>query len=228
MVECLYWERTRALAKLFEKYDGPPFCIRLWDGWNWHSPGERTIIVNSVRALLALVDRPSDVTLGEAFVTKDIDVDGDLFSVFDVAEYVFHCPKARRQRILEAIGGGFFGIGEWWKTGRRHSKKRDSNAISYHYDQPVAFYEAWLGKTMAYSCAYFRSTDDTIDQAQTNKLELICQKLRVLPCERLLDIGCGWGSLILHAASRHNVEAHGITIVAAAQSKRRRLRSQSR
>jgi cyclopropane-fatty-acyl-phospholipid synthase len=208
--------REKLLGSLFESYQGPTFAIRLWDGWQWQYPltgiPACTIVVDSPTALRSLVMNPSEVTLGEAFLKKGIDVEGDLFSVFDVAEHVFHCPMGRRQRIFEAIWGVFFGVGEWWKTGRRHSKKRDSNAISYHYDQPVAFYEPWLGSKLAYSCAYFRSPNDTIDQAQTNKLELICQKLRLLPCERFLDIGCGWGSLILHAASRHNVEAHGITI----------------
>lgn len=209
-------QREKLLGSLFENYQGPTFAIRLWDGWQWQFPQRGipvcTIVVDSPAALRSLVMNPSEVTLGEAFLRKDIDVEGDLFSVFDVAEHIFHCPKGRRRRILEAVQGVLFGVGEWWKTGRRHSKKRDSNAISYHYDQPVAFYEAWLGRTLAYSCAYFRSPNDTVDQAQTNKLELICQKLRLLPCERFLDIGCGWGSLILHAASRHNVEAHGITI----------------
>jgi len=209
-------QREKLLGSLFESYQGPAFAVRLWDGWRWQFPPRgipaSTLVVNSPRALRLLVMRPSEVTLGEAFLSKEIDVEGDLFSVFDVAEHVFHCPKGRRQRIFEALWGAFLGIGEWWKAGPRHSQQRDSNAISYHYDQPVAFYEPWLGRTLAYSCAYFRSPSESIDEAQTNKLELICQKLRLSPCERFLDIGCGWGSLILHAALRHKVEAHGITI----------------
>jgi cyclopropane-fatty-acyl-phospholipid synthase len=216
MFDCDQSPRTTALNALFEKYNGPAFRIRLWDGWHWQSSDSGrpvcTIVVHSIDALLSLVDRPSEVTLGEAFISKEIDVEGDLFSVFDVAEHVFHGSKGRQQRMMEAAWGFLLGIGQSWKSGRRHSQRRDCNAISYHYDQPVAFYEPWLGRTLAYSCAYFHSPGEGIDEAQTNKIELICQKLRLSHCERFLDIGCGWGSLILHAASRHKVEAHGITI----------------
>lgn len=204
------------LASLFEGYQGPPFAVRFWDGKQWqHPPNSNpvcTIVINSPNALRALILRPSEVALGEAFIDKEIDVEGDLFSVFDIAEHVFHGRKGNRQRILEAGWGVLSSVSAWCKIGSRHSEKRDSDSISYHYDQPVEFYSSWLGKTLAYSCAYFRTPRDTLDQAQWNKLELICRKLRLQPCERFLDIGCGWGSLVLHAASRHNVEAHGITI----------------
>jgi cyclopropane-fatty-acyl-phospholipid synthase len=208
--------RARSFEGLFEKYDGPPFSVRLWDGWRWISQRMArplcTIVVNSENVLRSLLVRPSEVTLGEAFLSKEIDVEGDLFSVFDVAEHIFRCSRSQRQRVLEIISGVVSGVGQWWKQGGMHSVERDHTAISYHYDQPVEFYRPWLGESLAYSCAYFESADDTIDAAQTNKLELICRKLRLKPGERFLDIGCGWGSLVLHAASRHNVFAQGITI----------------
>jgi cyclopropane-fatty-acyl-phospholipid synthase len=209
-------QRRQIFDTFFERYTGPSFSVRLWDGWRWISParGEPvcTIVLNSPGALQALIARPSEVTLGEAFLEKDVDVEGDIFAVFDVAEHIFECPRSQRQRTLEAITGVFLGIGQWWNRGRTHSVERDHSAISHHYDQPPEFYRPWLGRTMAYSCAYFASPDDSIDEAQENKLELICRKLRLQPGERFLDIGCGWGSLILHAASRHNVHAQGITI----------------
>jgi len=209
-------EREKLLSLLFDGYDGPPFAIRLWDGWRWHSParGEAqcTLTIHSASALRSLLLHPSDVTLGEAFLAKDIDVEGDIFSVFDLAEHVFHCQKGRHQRILEAASGILFGTGTWLKSGARHSQKRDSEAISYHYDQPVGFYQPWLGDSLVYSCAYFESANDGIDTAQDRKLELICTKLRLQPGEHFLDIGCGWGSLILHAALQHHADAYGITL----------------
>lgn len=208
--------RERLLGSLFDGYVGPPFAVRFWDGWLWRqTPGDNadcTIVVNSAEALQSLLLRPSEVTLGEAFLTKNIDVEGDIFSVFDVAEHVFHGPKGRHRRVLEAASGILLGVCAWLKSGGRHSQKRDSEAISYHYDQPVDFYRPWLGNSLVYSCAYFQSVHDSIDAAQANKLELISRKLRLRPGERYLDIGCGWGSLVMHAASRHNVDAYGITL----------------
>lgn len=216
LTESVNTHRESVFHSLFDDYEGPSFAFRLWDGWVWRSParGEPkcTIVVHSANALRLLALHPSEVTLGEAFLAKDIDVEGDLFSVFEVADHVFHCPKGRRQKVLEAVSGLLLGVGEWCRTGGRHSQKSDRAAISYHYDQPVAFYRPWLGKSLAYSCAYFQSDKDDLDTAQASKLELICRKLRLQPCEHFLDIGCGWGSLILHAASRHRVKAYGITL----------------
>lgn len=209
-------QREKLLSSLFEGYEGPGFAVRFWDGWRWqprsNDEPKCTIVVNSANALRSLLLRPSEVTLGEAFLAKEIDVEGDIFFVFDVAEHVFHGPKGRRRRILEAASGLFLGTVAGLASGWRHSQKRDRESISYHYDQPVAFYRPWLGESLVYSCAYFQSPHHDVDVAQASKLELICRKLRLQPGQRFLDIGCGWGSLILHAASRHNVDAYGITL----------------
>ena len=216
MSESLRSQATKILDTLFERYDGPSFSLRAWDGWCWFTPGrgepECTIVFHSEDALRSLLLHPSEITLGEAFLSKEIDVEGDIFSAFDVVEHVFQCARGQRQRILEVVSGVFGGMGHWWRHGKAHSIDRDHAAISYHYDQPVEFYRPWLGDSLAYSCAYFESPAGSINEAQTGKLELICRKLRLQPGERFLDIGCGWGSLILHAASRHNVYAQGITI----------------
>jgi cyclopropane-fatty-acyl-phospholipid synthase len=210
------------LFSLFKEYRGPSFAIRLWNGWHWQSSEKEaptcTVIFHTPEALQLLIARPSEITLGEAFLSKQIDVEGDLFSVFDAIEHVLKCPRGQRQRALEIVAGILTGVQQWWAMGRLHSQGRDRIAISHHYDQPVDFYRPWLGETLAYSCAYFQSESEDIDTAQTNKLEMICRKLRLKPGERLLDIGCGWGSLILHAASMHDVSAHGITLSRQQQS----------
>jgi cyclopropane-fatty-acyl-phospholipid synthase len=97
-------------------------------------------------------------------------------------------------------------------SGRVHSIERDAQANAYHYDLPDAFYSLWLDRNMAYTCAYFRSEDDDLDTAQEQKFDNICRKLRLRPGERLLDIGCGWGGLVRHAAAYYGVEALGITL----------------
>jgi len=216
MSESVQSLRAKAFDTLFEGYDGPAFSVRLWDGWRWFSPGGGnpacTIVFYSVNAVQSMLARPSEITLGEAFLSKELDVEGDIFSVFEVAEHILQCARSLRQRVPEIISGVFFEIGQWWRQGKSHCLERDLAAISYHYDQPVDFYRPWLGESLAYSCAYFQSAADGIDVAQNNKLDLICRKLRLRPGERFLDIGCGWGSLILQAASAHDVYAQGITI----------------
>lgn len=208
-------ERRSALNDLFKGHESPAFAIRLWDGWEWHSAaGEAicTIVLHSPDALRTLTERASEITLGEAFLAKEIDVEGDLFSAFDIVEYVFQRPRGQLRRVCETMAGVLSGINQWRKAGKIHSEERDKASISYHYDQSADFYQPWLGPTLAYSSAYFQSEGESVDAAQASKLDLICRKLRLHPGERFLDVGCGWGSLVLHAASRYGVHASGITL----------------
>ena len=98
--------------------------------------------------------------------------------------------------------------------GLRHSRRRDSEAIGQHYDVSNAFYEYVLGRSMAYTCAVFETADTTLDDAQYAKFDLVARKLALEPGMRLLDVGCGWGSLILHAAEHYDVHATGVTLSA--------------
>lgn len=209
-------QRNSALNALFKGYEGLAFAVRLWDGWRWRSAvaGEPvcTIVLHSPDALTTLTERASEITLGEAFLSKKIDVEGDLFSAFDIVKYVFQRPRGQLQRVYETMAGVLSGISQWRKAGKIHSEKRDKASISYHYDQSADFYRPWLGPSLAYSSAYFQSEADGVDAAQANKLDLICRKLRLQSGERFLDVGCGWGSLVLHAASRYGVHANGITL----------------
>jgi cyclopropane-fatty-acyl-phospholipid synthase len=97
----------------------------------------------------------------------------------------------------------------------RRTKEHDRDAIAFHYDVSNDFYALFLDRRMVYTCAYYRRPDGDLDQAQEDKLELVCRKLRLEPGERLLDIGCGWGSLVVWAAERHGVHTHGVTLSAA-------------
>lgn len=203
------------LSDLFQSYDGPAFRIRLWDGSEWHSAREPSVcmlVVNSPDVIATIGGSADEVTLGEAFIHKDLDVEGDLISAFSIAEYLMRRRHTLRQRAVEAVLASTVNLKRSLSHGLKHSMTRDQASISYHYDQPVEFYRPWLGKTLAYSCAYFRSGEEDLDTAQVQKLELICRKLRLRRGERFLDIGCGWGSLILHAAQRHGADAYGITL----------------
>ena len=209
----------RQLTGLFSGYEGPTFSIRLWNGWQWNI-GERppacTLAINAPGVLASLAASANEVTLGGAFVRKELDVEGDLFSALSVAGHLMRRPRALRRQLLENVTAnlisGAVDLRRWLGHGPPHSKARDQAAISYHYDLPVGFYRPWLGDSLAYSCAYFRRADDTLEQAQNQKLDLVCRKLRLRPREHFLDIGCGWGSLVLHAARCYRAQAHGITL----------------
>ena len=112
-----------------------------------------------------------------------------VFSVFSIAEHLLNRPRALQQRIAEKLAGGLFDMGQRLKHGSVSSRSRDRASIAYHYDQPVAFFKPWLGRSLVYSCAYFHDAEDSLDSAQEQKLEHVCRKLRLRPGERFLDIG---------------------------------------
>jgi cyclopropane-fatty-acyl-phospholipid synthase len=215
-VVSIHSQRTMLFNELFRSYGEPAFVIHAYDGWYWQSSRtqapECTIVVRTPKGLRSLLANPTELTLGEAFVNGDLDVEGDIFSVFPIADQLISSTSHQWRSILGKAAQISFewmhGLGSGWL----HSLSRDQKSISYHYDQPFEFFQAWLGETLAYSCAYFRNPTNDLDQAQNDKLELICRKLRLAPGDHLLDIGCGWGSLILHAASRYGVDARGITL----------------
>ncbi|HEU5457742.1 MAG TPA: cyclopropane-fatty-acyl-phospholipid synthase family protein [Terracidiphilus sp.] len=209
-------QRTKTLNSLFANYEGPAFSIRFWDGWSWSEGIDGapacTLVVRNPQALHVLAAEPNEAALGDAFVCGDLDVEGDIFSVFSVGEHIFNREHSLRQKVLETMMQTSLEAARWIQSGQRNSMRRDKASIAYHYDQPFEFYRPWLGKSLAYSSAYFHSEKETLDEAQEHKLELICRKLRLQAKEEFLDIGCGWGSLLLHAVCRHDAHAHGITL----------------
>ena len=208
------------------------FGLRFWDGSEVPPPptadDELTLVVRDPVALAYALRQPNELGFGRAWVTGALDVDGDLERGLGAARALprpaalgaptgwrrcapwrawARCAcAARRCRPREAPLG----------RGRRHSLARDRVAVRHHYDVSNDFYRLVLGPTMVYSCAYFTAPDDTLEAAQTRKLETICRKLRLRAGERLLDIGCGWGSLVLHAAREHGARAVGRHAVRAA------------
>jgi cyclopropane-fatty-acyl-phospholipid synthase len=218
-------ERTLAiLERVFASYDGGDFAVRLWDGTTWPEGGVSspmfTLVLNHVGALRRMFLPPTDLNLGEAYIYGDFDVEGDLIAAFPIAEHLQGLGlgvggKLGLARQLLALPDGASrreGRQAAHVTGSRHSRARDRQAISYHYDVSNDFYALWLDKHMVYSCAYFEDSGDTLDAAQERKLDVICRKLRLERGERLLDIGCGWGGLAIYAAQHYGVAALGITL----------------
>jgi cyclopropane-fatty-acyl-phospholipid synthase len=163
---------------------------------------------------------PSELALGEAYVDDDYDIEGDIEAAFDLADYLLGQERSLWQsldltaRLRRMPGSDLLrtGLHPAGLPGPVHSKDRDRQAVRYHYDLPAEFYALWLDRRMVYSCAYFAKPEEDLETAQVRKLDYICRKLRLRPGERLLDIGCGWGGLIMHAAAHYGVEALGITL----------------
>ena len=219
---------TRSLAflqTLFKDYHPRDFTVRLWDGTIWPAesdPPRFTLVLNHPGALRQMFrETSSDLSIGESYVYNDFDIEGDLEAAFPVADYLagldwslanklrlgwdlLHLPKesdlSRQGRQAAQM------------SGEAHSVERDRQAVTYHYDVSNDFYALWLDRNMVYSCAYFSQPNDDLDTAQARKLDYICTKLRLRAGERLLDIGCGWGGLIIHAVRQYGVEALGITL----------------
>ena len=180
------------------------------------------IVVNGPDVLASLLRPPSPDAFGEAYLRGDIDIEGDIWVAVDGGRSftlrVLARDAARLMRLgLELRRGAARAPALHRRarlTGRRHSRARDLAAVRFHYDVGNDFYALWLDRRLTYSCAYFETAEASLDDAQEAKLDLICRKLRLGPGMRLLDIGCGWGSLVVFAAERYGVEATGITLSA--------------
>ena len=202
---------------------GRPTGLRFWDGSELPGPpGAPVIVVNSPRAIARVIHERSELGFGRAFVAGELEVEGDLGETLKLSER-FRGIKVDRKDLLEALRAARRlnalplrepepPAAEARLGGRLHSLRRDKQAIEHHYDVSNRFYELVLGPTMVYSCAYFASEDESLDSAQTRKLDVVCRKLNLQPDERLLDVGCGWGSLVIHAATHYGVRAVGVTI----------------
>lgn len=178
-----------------------PVNVRLWNGEVFSSgdSAKVTVTVRSPKALAALAT-PTLGELARAYVEQEIDIDGQIRDVISA---------------IEALGGAM--SREKSKSGihfgrRRNTHAREREDIGYHYDVSNEFYALWLDARRVYSCAYFRRPEDSLDLAQEQKLDHICRKLDLRAGERFLDIGCGWGALIIWAAERYGVHAVGITL----------------
>jgi cyclopropane-fatty-acyl-phospholipid synthase len=202
------------------------FAVRLWDGTTWQpepesaEPKSFTLVLQHSGALRRMFLPPSELSLGEAYIYNDFDIEGDITAVFPLADQFINRQWGKLAQVrygkrllsLPKTSQARSGDAAAKLRGARHSKERDRQAVTYHYDRSNDFYALWLDRRMVYSCAYFATPDDDLDTAQEHKLEYICRKLRLRLGERLLDIGCGWGALVIYAARRYGVEAYGITL----------------
>ena len=216
------------LADVFTLMVGPDTGLEFvaYDGSKAGTIGSDVRIeVRSRRAVELFMSHPGQVGLARAYVAGEIEIVGDVVRMF---ELLYNSPKHKisaldRARIAKEFGPEFFRNSDLLHlgktppeesklSGRRHSRGRDAEAIAHHYDVSNTFYRWVLGPSMAYTCAVFPSADSTLDQAQEEKFDLVCRKLDLKPGMRVLDVGCGWGGMVIHAARNYGVTIIGVTL----------------
>jgi cyclopropane-fatty-acyl-phospholipid synthase len=202
---------------------GPDLPVRVL-GYDGSKAGpdtaETAVRITSPRALARLATAPGSLGLARGYVAGELEVEGDLYTLLEgIADVtLYDLPRAEQLRLARRLLPLALRHRvpppelEYRPPGRLHSKKRDSKAIAYHYDVSNMFYEWVLGPSMAYTCAVYPTADATLEQAQTAKFELVSQKLGLTAGMRLLDVGCGWGAMVMHAAAEHGVRALGVTL----------------
>jgi cyclopropane-fatty-acyl-phospholipid synthase len=199
-----------------------PFTLRFWDGSELAATAEGgpVFTVRSPAAVAHLLRTPGQLGLGRAYAAGEIEAD-DLDRVIGLLD-TFTAPpidRATRARLMLAAVRACgltrpppIPVSELRPRGRRHSRERDERAVRHHYDVSNEFFALFLDDSMTYSCALFSRGAGTLEQAQIAKRELVCAKLNLREGERILDVGCGWGSFVIHAAREHGVQAVGVTL----------------
>jgi cyclopropane-fatty-acyl-phospholipid synthase len=220
-------QAAQVVGSLIETLFGAPSTLNVlcWDGSQLiGAQGAPTLIVRNRRALRRFIYSPNELGLARAYVSGDLDIEGDIYAALNFPSTLPARPdlkldKKAMSRLVAAVARlGVIGpppkppVEESKVQGALHSLRRDREAVSYHYDVGNDFYALLLGPSVVYSCAYFDSPSMNLDDAQDAKLDLVCQKLSLAAGMRMLDVGCGWGSLAIHAARSYGVQVVGVTI----------------
>ncbi|MEU8668796.1 cyclopropane-fatty-acyl-phospholipid synthase family protein [Streptomyces anulatus] len=221
------------LTALAEELLSEPLRVRIraWDGSESGPPGAPVLVIRHRRALRRLLWKPGELGLARAWVAGEIDIEGDLYEalghlaglLWDRGADAKDSVHPVRDPRIRAFARGLLDLAGPWpppappaeevrrRTGPLHTRRRDKEAISHHYDVGNDFYALVLGPSMVYSCAYWQD-GGTLEDAQRDKLDLVCRKLGLKEGDRLLDVGCGWGSMAIHAARAYGAQVTGITL----------------
>jgi cyclopropane-fatty-acyl-phospholipid synthase len=220
------------LARLFRRYPGS-LNLRLWNGTALRvgtnaaggADSPFTLVFKSPETVWSAVLGRDPLALADAYFRGDLDIEGDFFAALSLKDHLEELQLSAAEKLRAAFTAlhlrmmnaasrhseALFAPSHAPKI-KAHSKAENRDAIHFHYDVSNEFYALWLDRAMVYSCAYFETPDVDLDAAQQAKLEHICRKLLLKPEDKFLDIGCGWGALVIYAAKHYGVRAHGVTL----------------
>jgi cyclopropane-fatty-acyl-phospholipid synthase len=214
-------EKIRLLQRAFQAFT-PQFELRLWDGSVYplgHGADSKsfTLVCHNPQMFSQMVLSSDRLCLATAYFNGDLDVEGDFFEALKLKDQLYALHLSLLERISAVVNALRIDVSvrrdeRQSQIVKQHNHAENKAAIGFHYDVSNAFYALWLDPQMVYSCAYYENQYESLAVAQTAKLDHICRKLRLTFGENFLDIGCGWGALIIHAAKHYNVRAHGITL----------------
>lgn len=208
--------RSREFNEFFKPYRGPSFSVQTRDGWYWFScPVGHPVFTASFSSrekLDGVIGESTESSLARVFLEGDLDVQGDISALLCVAEYVLRHSNGFSRTLIQILSRASVG----WFKGLKDSPVSASGSkwrtTEYPADLPVSFFQPWLGSALAHSCAQFRNTKDDLATAQKRGMEKVCEDLEITGNDRLLDLSCGWGSLLVHAAGQHGIEGRGIAL----------------
>jgi cyclopropane-fatty-acyl-phospholipid synthase len=223
-------QAAELLMRLFRRYP-QGLTLRLWDGTSIRAGAVNgqespfTLVFRTPETVWSAVLGRDPLALADAYFRGELDIEGDFFAALSIKDHLDALQMPRGEKLLAAFAAlrlkmrnaaaqhteRLFAPSNAPRI-KAHSKLENREAIHFHYDVSNEFYALWLDQAMVYSCAYFEGPDTDLDTAQQAKLEHICRKLALRPGERFLDIGCGWGALVMHAARHYGVRAHGVTL----------------
>ena len=216
--------RTPIATLIMHVLGSAPVQVEAYDGSRaGPSDAKVRLVLRSPRALSYLVTAPSELGLARAFVSGELEIHGDPYDALTAvwSTSIGHLSWGERLRVLRNLDPKAL---RWvepppeelgarrLRSGLRHSKQRDAEAISHHYDVSNTFYEWVLGPSMTYTCACYPEDTSTLEAAQAHKYDLVCRKLGLEPGMKLLDVGCGWGGMVRFAAENYGVQALGVTL----------------
>jgi cyclopropane-fatty-acyl-phospholipid synthase len=206
--------RTIHFDQFFSQYEGSAFSVRTLDGWSWSSSTVRApefvATFRTREALDAVIGDAKETTLSRTFLDGGLDIQGNIFVLLSAAEYTLRHSEGLSNNLIQTVGRVSFGVSRRLISGRRTSTSRNWHLTPCPLDLPVEFFEPWLGSYLGHFCAHFRDCDEDFAAAQKNALERACRLLQLDDCDRLLDVGCGWGSLLLYAAEHYGTDSRGI------------------